>query len=49
MSRLESSRCRFARFTKVGMGVEPTLRYAEYLENIMRLPNREGWKQEGSD
>lgn len=37
--------CRFARFSKVGLGVEPTLRYAEYLENIMRLPAEEGWKR----
>ena len=47
--RMESDRCRFARFTKVGMGVEPTLRYAEYLENVMRLPAREGWKTEVSE
>ena len=45
IARHVTGRCRFARFTKVGMGVEPTLRYAEYLENIMRLPSEEGWKR----
>lgn len=45
IARHVTGRCRFARFTKVGLGVEPTLRYAEYLENIMRLPAEEGWKR----
>jgi len=36
---------RFARVGKIGLGVGPTLEYAEYLENIMRLPEEEGWKR----
>ena len=36
---------RFARVGKIGLGVRPTLEYAEYLENIMRLPEEEGWKR----
>jgi len=38
---------RFARVGKIGLGVRPTLEYAEYLENIMRLPYEEGWKRGG--
>ena len=38
---------RFARVGKVGLGITPTLEYAEYLENIMRLPEEEGWKRGG--
>jgi nitrogenase molybdenum-iron protein alpha/beta subunit len=38
---------RFARVGKIGLGVRPTLEYAEYLENIMRLPVEEGWKKGG--
>jgi nitrogenase molybdenum-iron protein alpha/beta subunit len=38
---------RFARVGKIGLGVGPTLEYAEYLENIMRLPEEEGWKRGG--
>ncbi len=40
-----SGKCRFARVGKVGLGVEPTLKYAQYLENVMRLPQEEGWKR----
>ena len=36
---------RFARVGKIGLGVMPSLAYVEYLENIMRLPNDEGWKR----
>ena len=36
---------RFARVGKVGLGLGPSLDYMEYLENIMRLPNDEGWKK----
>jgi len=43
-SRAAPEECKFARVTKVGIGVDPALRYAEYLENIMRLPKTEGWK-----
>lgn len=35
---------RYARLSKVGIGVRPVLRYAEYLENMMRLPPVEGWR-----
>ncbi len=38
---------RFARVSKVGLGLTPTLDYVEYLENIIRLPNDEGWKKGG--
>ncbi|AMK14200.1 nitrogenase iron protein NifH [methanogenic archaeon mixed culture ISO4-G1] len=38
---------RFARVGKVGLGLRPTLDYVEYLENIIRLPNDEGWKKGG--
>ncbi len=38
---------RFARVGKVGIGLKPSLDYVEYLENIMRLPNDEGWKMGG--
>ncbi len=38
---------RFARVTKIGLGLKPSLDYIEYLENIMRLPNDEGWKKGG--
>ena len=38
---------RFARVGKIGLGVRPSLEYAEYLENIMRLPAEEGWKRGG--
>lgn len=45
MVRPVSGRCRSARIGKVGLGVGPTLKYAEYLENIMRLPAEDGWKR----
>jgi nitrogenase molybdenum-iron protein alpha/beta subunit len=38
-------RCRIARVGKVGIGVLPTKEYVEYLENIMGLPQEEGWKK----
>jgi nitrogenase iron protein len=38
---------RFARLKKMGFGVNPTLEYTEYLENIMRLPTEEGWIKGG--
>jgi len=38
---------RFARVGKVGLGITPTLEYVEYLENIIRLPEEEGWKRGG--
>ncbi|MBE6513828.1 MAG: hypothetical protein E7Z69_01735 [Thermoplasmata archaeon] len=38
---------RHARIGKVGMGVAPVLRYAEYLEDLMRLPMAEGWRELG--
>ena len=38
---------RFARVGKVGLGLRPSLDYMVYLENIMRLPNDEGWKKGG--
>ena len=38
---------KFARVGKVGLGMRPTLDYVEYLENIIRLPNDEGWKKGG--
>lgn len=38
---------RFARVGKIGLGLKPSLDYVEYLENIMRLPNNEGWKKGG--
>jgi hypothetical protein len=36
---------RHARIGKVGMGVGPVLRYAEYLEDLLRLPLSEGWRR----
>jgi len=39
------NRCRIARVGMVGIGVLPTEEYVEYLENIMRLPREEGWKE----
>ena len=45
IARPLSGRCRMARFGKVGVGVRSVLEYAEYVENIMRLPNDEGWKE----
>ncbi len=38
---------RFARVGKIGIGVGPSLEYVKYLENIMRLPDQEGWKRGG--
>lgn len=38
-------RCRFARIRRVGAGYRGTMLYAEYLENVMRLPASEGWKE----
>ena len=38
-------RCRFARIRRVGAGYRGTMMYAEYLENVMRLPATEGWKE----
>ncbi|MBR7152354.1 MAG: AAA family ATPase [Candidatus Methanomethylophilaceae archaeon] len=40
-----SGKCRLARFSKIGVGATPVLEYAEYLENIMRLPQDAGWKE----
>ena len=45
---VSSGNVRFARVGKAGLGLRPSLDYAEYLENIMRLPNNEGWKKGGS-
>lgn len=39
------SRCRISRIGKIGIGILPTKEYVEYLENIMRLPREEGWKE----
>lgn len=44
-----SGKCRAARYSKIGLGVEPTFRYMEYLENIMRVPAVEGWRKEVSE
>ena len=44
LSRPVRGRCRSARFSKIGVGALPVLEYAEYLENVMRLPKDEGWK-----
>ena len=38
-------KCRVARTKKVGVGVIGTMDYAVYLENVMRLPASEGWKE----
>ncbi|MBR2254401.1 MAG: AAA family ATPase [Candidatus Methanomethylophilaceae archaeon] len=38
-------RCRFARMQKIGIGIDAELAYAVYLENMMRLPNKEGWRE----
>jgi len=38
---------KFARVGKIGLGMRPSLDYVEYLENIIRLPNDEGWKKGG--
>jgi len=38
-------RCKFARIKRVGAGYKGTMLYAEYLENVMRLPATEGWKE----
>ena len=37
-----------AKISKIGLGLTPSLNYIEYLENILRLPNIEGWRKEGS-
>ena len=42
---IPSDTVRFARVGKIGLGLRPSLDYVEYLENIMRLPNDEGWKK----
>ena len=42
---IPSDDVRFARVGKIGLGLRPSLDYVEYLENIMRLPNDEGWKK----
>lgn len=39
--------CRVARIGKVGIGILPAKEYIEYLENIMRLPQKEGWSDGG--
>ena len=39
--------CRVARIGKVGIGILPAKEYIEYLENIMRLPQKEGWRDGG--
>jgi hypothetical protein len=36
--------CRFARMTKMGFGVQASMAYIRYLENMLRLPDDEGWK-----
>ncbi len=36
---------RFAKISKIGPGIGPMLDYVEYLEDMMRLPNDEGWKK----
>ena len=36
--------CRFARMTKMGFGVKASMAYIRYLENMLRLPDDEGWK-----
>jgi nitrogenase molybdenum-iron protein alpha/beta subunit len=36
--------CRFARMTKMGFGVRASMAYIQYLENMLRLPDDEGWK-----
>jgi len=38
-------KCRHARIRRVGAGYKGTMYYAEYLENVMRLPPTEGWKE----
>ncbi|AMK13924.1 nitrogenase iron protein NifH [methanogenic archaeon mixed culture ISO4-G1] len=35
----------FARLGRIGVGLQPSLDYVEYVENILRLPNDEGWKK----
>ena len=37
--------CRFARIGKAGIGLRGVLDYAEYLENILRLPATDGWRE----
>lgn len=38
-------KCRSARVGKIGLGILSTMEYIEYLENIMNLPEEEGWKE----
>lgn len=44
LPRFSHDRYRFARIVKSGFGVDASISFATYLENMMRLPNREGWK-----
>ena len=44
LSRSDAEGVRYARVGKIGLGVKPVLRYAEYLEDLMRLPAVEGWR-----
>lgn len=41
------NKCRLARVGKVGVGIMSTMKYVRYLENIMRLPQKEGWREGG--
>ncbi len=36
--------CKLARIKRIGAGYKGPMMYAEYLENIMRIPPTEGWK-----
>ncbi len=40
-----AGKCRVARTRKVGIGTVGPMDYAVYLENVMRLPAKEGWKE----
>ena len=44
LPRFAHDQCRFARIVKVGFGVDASTSFVMYLENMMRLPNKEGWK-----
>lgn len=45
LPRFSQGKYRFARITKIGFGVDASISFATYLENMMRLPDREGWKE----
>ncbi len=36
---------RLAKVSKIGIGITSSLEYIEYLEDIMRLPIKEGWRE----